>query len=288
MLSILVAMFTETYLAVQANAKIEYNFLRCQRVTDLHSVVLRAPPPLSAPFILVDMLFYMCERIRGGCTGRATVTSRRQTQDAAIVDMESVAHRLIELHLAAEEETQASSTDGMLSEAKDILTREATEASTRFAKLIDMTAGIQSEVVRSTKCAAGEPPTRSAQREVPNVPSFAAPLASPATPISPSPPSPRAYPTDSSAISDLADALEHKYAGHAGGKHATAVTADALWEIASSPTVAAPRAGLAVATMRAPPRAAPKLSTFMPPRAASGSSVPGAAQMADKQKTYHL
>ena len=135
MSNLLVAMFTDSYVNVQSNAKVEYNFLRFQRITELHKVLLRTPPPLNLPFVLWDLVVFVCHWMSARRKRSKTLSHGKSVRE----DAEVLAHRLVELYVEAEDAAAESSVDGLLNSCRELLQDERANATSRYLKLSGVT-----------------------------------------------------------------------------------------------------------------------------------------------------
>ena len=144
MSNLLVAMFADSYVNVQSNAKVEYNYLRFQRISELHDVLMRTPPPFNVLFVLWDLLAFFVKWVcsRGGQQMNTNVP----TTDGA----EALAHRLVELYVEGEDAAAEASLDGVLQACRAMLQEERAASTSRFVRLAGLTTEMHSMLTKVT------------------------------------------------------------------------------------------------------------------------------------------
>ena len=110
--------------------QIEYNFLRFQRITEMHEVLMRTPPPFNVLFVLWDLLVFGC---RGLCNLRRKKGFEMRPHTRSLHDTaEGQQHRLVDLYMDAEDAAQNASVDGLLNACRELLLEERANATSRF------------------------------------------------------------------------------------------------------------------------------------------------------------
>lgn len=142
MSNLLVAMFADSYVNVQSNAKVEYNFLRFQRITEMHEVLMRTPPPFNVLFVIWDLTKFA---LRGLCYGLCSIRKKQsgtlKQQNAKVASQENaekLAHRLVDLFLSAQDTAQESSVEGLITSCREMLRDERVISASRYQKLISL------------------------------------------------------------------------------------------------------------------------------------------------------
>lgn len=116
--------------------QIEYNFLRFQRITEMHEVLMRTPPPFNVLFVLWDLLVFGC---RGLCNLRRKKGFEMRPHTRSLHDTaEGQQHRLVDLYMDAEDAAQNASVDGLLNACRELLLEERANATSRFLKLVGL------------------------------------------------------------------------------------------------------------------------------------------------------
>ena len=152
MSNLLVAMFADSYVNVQSNAKVEYNFLRFQRITEMHEVLMRTPPPFNVLFVLWDLAVFAC---RGVCYGLCYGLRRKQssslkqqnTRLGSEANAEKLAHRLVDLFTSAEDQAEKSSVEGLISSCREMLQEERSSAASRYQKLVGLNGDLSAMMI---------------------------------------------------------------------------------------------------------------------------------------------